>query len=775
MNRFVSLRRRVRRRVLRLNQLIIVPYRRFNVLLRKNRAKARLWAAFAFVTLTIFLIGAFSIHYKSVLVWYAGILSANGVLSELGIAVGAAMLGVIGIVFSLSLFSIQQVAERGTLLTLREYANDWVLRLVYWSLAAFTVFAVTAAILVKRLAVYSLFSNFAILIAAVLLLKLYFNRAIKFSDPHFTVSRIARRGLKFLATARKLERTIEAEVRFARRKRKILKRRLNWRRLRFELFERNPNLFAGFEASVEELQTVVFRFAELKRYDVVQHALNEIQTLISQYLIVRDRSILVPGSSVGLFSPSDIRFDSVLTRQLERLKAQAGRGIERLDQEIVKDIASVLANLSKFSLNVRSYFTEYGENPVAGFLAGYLWGVIQDSAIRRLDDVGLEGADHLRDLCRNLIDRQFFINVSTQLERLEQLAIISLTNLNDIVLQAAVSGLSDCLLHSALNTYPNTYITSRTKECLVRITKMRLASPLGLDMNTVSYSIGPFISPTERSSLVGVNVQLANGIAQLSATQNDANWEVLSRLRSSYRELHDDLWLQLADIGVESIKKNSFLTHYVNSSLEEIVKINVWLLDPQRFPKIDPITDRESATEQHSRDSFRDAVRDILSREITGVYSRMIPAMFEHRQLNYLNDTIEEQCTFAFWCIDVGIPKIAIDACERIFVVCSRLRDEKGVIDVYGSARTAIHIAEIGTYALARSINDVLNLARKRYQELQAAFQERYPDLRFVGDFVSAERDLIENRRTVMFSIHDRTFFSGVTDDQIHAFFQFNE
>src|ERR1035438_2489157 len=75
---------------------------------------------------------------------------ASGITSQLGIAVGAAMLGVIGIVFSLSLFSIQQVAERGTSLTLREYARDWVLRLVYCSLAIFFVFGLAALLLKKE-------------------------------------------------------------------------------------------------------------------------------------------------------------------------------------------------------------------------------------------------------------------------------------------------------------------------------------------------------------------------------------------------------------------------------------------------------------------------------------------------------------------------------------------------------------------------------------------------------------------------------------------------
>lgn len=474
---------------------------------------------------------------------------------------------------------------------------------------------------------------------------------------------------------------------------------------------------------------------------------------------------------MGLLFPSDIRFDAVLTRQLERLKAQAARGVERSDQELIKEVASVFAELSKVSLNVQSYFAEPGENPVTGFIAVYLWGVIQDSMMRKLDDVPLEGADHLRDLCKNLIDHQFFLNALTQTERLQELGTISLASLNDVVLHAAVGALSDCLLYSALHTYPGTHVTHRVIEGLARLTKLRLASPLGLDMNKVSYSIGPFISPTESSSLVGVNVQLANGIAQLSAIENTANWDILSRLRSSYAEVHDHLWLHLAEIGVESIKKNSFLTNYVNSSLEEIIRINVWLLAPTRLPNIESIVDEKGAHEQYLRDFFIEGVRGFISREITGVYSRMIPAMFEYKQLGYLGDTIEQQCTFAFWSIDIGMTEIATDACERIFTVCVRLRDEDGFIDPYGSARTATHIAEIGIYALGRHATDVLEIARKRYQELRATFEQKYPRLLFVGDFRSAERDLTEGRRRLIFSKHDGTFFSRVTDEEIHAFF----
>jgi len=488
---------------------------------------------------------------------------------------------------------------------------------------------------------------------------------------------------------------------------------------------------------------------------------------MSEYLTARDHSLRVPGSSMGLFFPSENRFDGVLSRQLEQLKAQAGRGIAQSDQELVKNVAAVLAELSKNSLNVRSYFPEHGENPVTGFISAYLAGVIQDAAIRRLDDVALEGADHLRDLCRGLIDHQFYLNALTQTERLEQLATISVINLNDVVLQGAVRGLSDCLLHNSFRGYRGSHITKYLLERLTRITKLRLDSPLGLDMNKVSYSIGPFISPTEPSSLAVVSSQLADAIAQLSRSDN---WDRLDGLRSAYNELHDQLWRYLADIGIESVKKNSFLMHYLNSSLEQIIRVHVWLLQSIALPRMEP-TDMNTAQEQHIRDSFRDKIRENISWEITGVYSRIVPAMFEHKQLGYLDETMETQCLFAFWCIDVAMTNVSIDACKRVFVACLQLLQENAP-DPYRSARTSINIAKIGIYALAKEAGDVVEFAVQRYRELRTLFEEKYSEMRFVGDFGSAEGDLMEERSQMVFTTHDNIFFSTVRTEHIRAFFQ---
>ena len=64
----------------------------------------------------------------------------SGISAQLCIGVGAALIGLIAIVFTLSLFVIQQISDRSVPGILREYAADGGIRAVY---AALSVLAVT--------------------------------------------------------------------------------------------------------------------------------------------------------------------------------------------------------------------------------------------------------------------------------------------------------------------------------------------------------------------------------------------------------------------------------------------------------------------------------------------------------------------------------------------------------------------------------------------------------------------------------------------------------
>ncbi len=220
-HQLTRLRRRMRRQVLRFVLAATVHRRRLQVRFRTQFLRLRFLPGSLIVYLLLVMVGS-SVVYRHRVQWraYSEALAVNGTLPQLGIAVGAAMLGVIGIVFSLSIFSIQQVAERGTTLTLREYANDLIFRIVYWTLAVFAFLAMLSALgQRKESALYRVCLNLGIVAASVLALKVYFERTIKFVDPHFTITKVAKRASKLLRQIQSVERAVQTELRYQRTRR----------------------------------------------------------------------------------------------------------------------------------------------------------------------------------------------------------------------------------------------------------------------------------------------------------------------------------------------------------------------------------------------------------------------------------------------------------------------------------------------------------------------------------------------------------------------------
>jgi hypothetical protein len=134
----------------------------------------------------------------------------NSVVSEMTIGIGTAIAGIIAIAFSLSLFAIQQVSDRGTPATVQAYARDRVLSLIYWILAVLATLCFAAALFKPEtgnravpviVGLSSLFLSFV-------LLRFHFKRVVRFADPRYTVSRIFRQGQRQLKWLKKIRDSI---------------------------------------------------------------------------------------------------------------------------------------------------------------------------------------------------------------------------------------------------------------------------------------------------------------------------------------------------------------------------------------------------------------------------------------------------------------------------------------------------------------------------------------------------------------------------------------
>jgi hypothetical protein len=137
-------------------------------------------------------------HWTKVDGYLSGV--EKSVIAELVIGIGAAITGIIAIAFSLSLFAIQQVADRGTPATVQAYARDGLLKAIYWVLVVLAMTSFGAALLKSAdtyrtvtvvLGLLSLFLSF-------ILLNIHFRRVVKFADPRYTVARFYKQGEKQL-------------------------------------------------------------------------------------------------------------------------------------------------------------------------------------------------------------------------------------------------------------------------------------------------------------------------------------------------------------------------------------------------------------------------------------------------------------------------------------------------------------------------------------------------------------------------------------------------
>lgn len=136
--------------------------------------------------------------------------SQEAVIPKVAIGIGVAITGIIAIAFSLSLFAIQQVADRGTPATLQAYARDQAQAVTYWALAilAATCFAMA---LLKTGAEYrtaTVVVGLLSLVISFILLFLHFKRVVRFADPRYMVSRLRKQGENQLKELSRLRRSI---------------------------------------------------------------------------------------------------------------------------------------------------------------------------------------------------------------------------------------------------------------------------------------------------------------------------------------------------------------------------------------------------------------------------------------------------------------------------------------------------------------------------------------------------------------------------------------
>jgi uncharacterized membrane protein len=126
---------------------------------------------------------------------------------QLAIAIGAAITGLVAIVFSLTLFTVQRAADKGTPTIFEEFARDLWLWIIYWLLALSAVACFILGLFPIRHSSVTLVAvcEFSLILATFILLRVHFHRAIQLVTGRGMINRYHKRGVKQLKRVKKLE------------------------------------------------------------------------------------------------------------------------------------------------------------------------------------------------------------------------------------------------------------------------------------------------------------------------------------------------------------------------------------------------------------------------------------------------------------------------------------------------------------------------------------------------------------------------------------------
>lgn len=112
----------------------------------------------------------------------------SGLYSNIFIALGASIIGVIAITFSLSLFAIQQAADKHTPSVLQSFLRDKTNRNIFWLIVAIAlVFFVFAVFPLNRIIFYEVIAAFVLLIVTFMLVQKQYRHVTKLVNPNYQI------------------------------------------------------------------------------------------------------------------------------------------------------------------------------------------------------------------------------------------------------------------------------------------------------------------------------------------------------------------------------------------------------------------------------------------------------------------------------------------------------------------------------------------------------------------------------------------------------------
>lgn len=504
----------------------------------------------------------------------------NGFFRDFFLTIGTSFLGILAIVFSLSLFAIQYASENNSPRIFKRFLEDKRNKLVYLSIGimAIILFLFTLLPVEKNWLLVKLFVVFVFLIWLLFLLHYQYRNVAQSINPIYIIGSLKDETIGNLS---KIDSALKKDVEKVVEVKKIEGEK-NKNEIKTALIANTKNLFNNVWTNIQEVFDLALKNSKKNNYDVTWQGFLAVYEIIKKYLSVR-RGTFVDLSFFNILGTGNTQ-DFILVQTYEKMFAIQRIANVNKDLQLSKDVLRALTLIAKETLGVKFLNETYQSNPIFDLTYGYTFQVVKEGINEGFYDLGIDVSDYYSALSGDIISVGSNQSLVTISRNLSELATIGMVKKQFFLIDYPIGTIGKFIQDLALsNKFENATFNLMLREAQkIIIYYVTLNSPSsGLDANlNAQNSLGRFIDLTKPYSIGNTISSLCQAIVQ------EKEQKKKDILVDNLMEINDELWLTFDNILKVSAKTNSFVNYFISSNIGQICKN---LLDLYEIGKLDDL------------------------------------------------------------------------------------------------------------------------------------------------------------------------------------------
>jgi len=651
----------------------------------------------------------------------------SGLLPQLCIGVGAALIGLIAVVFTLSLYVIQQISDRSVPGILREYAADNPVRLIYTALSILAVLSLTGALLPQKshpvlLFVLPLFCA----VSSLILLGVLFERVAYLSDPSNIILHIWNTSIGQLKRLHVMQaELLRVNPTLTNETDPVGSTIDHVGMATAAFYAKFPFITKGLNKSLNDLYALMRHFSSEDQYALLGEASNAVVNVVGKYIELRGSSLMMANTATATLG-IESGWDASVVACMEMFDGLLRTAVESGNITRAKTLLRSLAALARNSIGCKPFTAPHGEHPTVDFIDAYLVGVAKQAIAKRNEDMILCFNNEVLPVAAALASQGYWTSARTMVETWSQIATSAIVSRQPIAAtdtMGAILKLLGFTVEFAELAYSD--LVKHLRDTVMKLCQSEIAlsvagHPLGASLSaSPDTPLRLALSGVSPNSLLSIHSKIVNLIADSGSDEKYESW---ARGVHMLNEFDDGLWMSLVKIGELSAPGTQSVVFYLNQCAYGIAEQLLWLrkhnaeLDIPE-PNFDAIADGkervQAAMRFNRKTEFEADLEKLLHWHVIAFYSRCRKIKPNTGKASEVHDCLESAIGIAVQALGLGIPKLPVDIAETVSQSCTALLKEGGLPGVVDNSRAMSELTRLGLVAAHENCEEVVTAVQK--------------------------------------------------------------